>query len=116
MKKTGEKDTAYHEAGHVAVYFVRNRPIRKVTIVPTDKFDGCCYGYSRKLPQLDCCEITAKVRNQIEMNIMIYLAGGIASNHFTGNDVADGVDFDNQKVVELAAYMTQDWNYCSGKY
>jgi ATP-dependent Zn protease len=98
-------DTAYHEAGHVAVYFALFRPIRKVTIVPTDEFEGCCYGYNRKLPRLDYCKITPKVRNQVEMEIMIYFAGGIASNRFTGKEDADGVGHDNQYLTDLAMYM-----------
>ena len=44
---------AYHEAGHVAAHYHLGMPIRKVTIMPTKDFDGCCFGSLRKLPNIE---------------------------------------------------------------
>lgn len=102
--------TAYHEAGHVAAYFDMGRPIRRVTIVPTKEYGGCCDPFVRKLPPIDYCKITSSIRAKIEREVMVDLAGCIAEDKYLGRDGAGNWEIggwsDMDHLINLIDHLT----------
>ena len=102
-----QKSVAYHEAAHAVAYFEMGRRIRKVTIVPSGDYQGCCFGYSSKIPRLDTTEITPRLRERVEWEIILYFVGSLAEKRFLGKHPTGWTKIsDTHVAIDLALYLT----------
>ena len=102
------KATAYHEAGHAVAAFAMGKRFKKVSVIPNSDEDslgrvsGC--GWKSKLnPEFDD---GARVRNLVEAQIIILLAGPVAEAKLTGQFNHIGASKDYEYVVRYASYLT----------
>jgi ATP-dependent Zn protease len=78
-KKFGRSDaqnliTAYHEAGHAVANLLLELKIKRLTIIPSGDYAGCCDGFRPR----DICESLPRLQKEIK----ILLAGKIAQIKF----------------------------------
>jgi len=101
---------AHHEAGHAVAFFEAGLKVKKLTIVPTKEYAGCCSCYETKpLPTW----ITPQVRDQFEKLIIICLMGPLAEQKLTRrmppeDSFQDGIEklTDIETVTELVNQLT----------
>lgn len=109
-KLTHFEKTAYHEAGHAVVSYFLGRTFKYVTVIP-DK-DKQTLGHLRtwRLPkwlQPDI-ELTPRIKDKIETEIMVKLAGHIAEKKFSKRNNHIGSSDDTNNATSLALYIGGD--------
>jgi ATP-dependent Zn protease len=72
------KEVAYHEAGHAVAAFLMRRRFKKVSIIPEGNALGCLDGCGWRSKQNPEYDDVARLRNRIEGQIIISLAGPVA--------------------------------------
>lgn len=102
------KKTAYHEAGHAVAAFAMNKRFTRVSIIanPDDnslgRLLGC--GWNSKLnPEFDG---GVRLRNRVEAQIIVFLAGPVAEAKLTGHYNHIGASKDYHDAVSFAGYVT----------
>src|SRR5262249_54157653 len=92
MEPSFDEITAYHEAGHAVAAMALGPPVRRVRVLPGDKFLGRCeFGKGVFRPTEDW----------LEREILIALGGIVAEAMHTGNYSWDGAARDLQSVRRL---------------
>jgi cell division protease FtsH len=101
-----KKVTAYHEAGHALVSFLREHsdPIHKVTIIPR----GMALGVTVFLPG-DRHNYT---REYLEANLAIAYGGRVAEEIFL-NQMSTGAGNDIERATEMSRKMVCEWGMSS---
>jgi ATP-dependent Zn protease len=83
--------TAYHEAGHVVAHYVLRIGFRYVTIIPSGDYlghvKGCPYGKNFR-PYI---EVTLRMRDRLEKEIVIFFAGNEAEKKFVEDTTIEAV-------------------------
>ena len=80
MSKQAKLGTAYHEAGHVAASIILHRRFKSVTIIPNEEALGhvaSCPMPKRVVEALKLGAVPPKLREELEDEIIIYLAGNL---------------------------------------
>lgn len=100
--------TAYHEAGHAIASFWLRVPIKRISIEP-DPGKGSIghvahFGWNlgTSFAEIESGEIPPRVRDKIENQVIVFLAGGFAAKRFTGCWNNAGISSDRQSAIELA--------------
>ncbi|MBU6453874.1 MAG: AAA family ATPase [Cyanobacteria bacterium REEB67] len=98
-------ETAYHEAGHTIVAYVRNQRarIQVVTIVPT----GGALGYMWPVDKEDRFQ-RAQNKQDLLIDIEVSL-GGFAAENIYKQTTTNGVSSDLQRVASVARQMVKSW-------
>jgi hypothetical protein len=106
MIKSNE-NIAYHEAGHAVAYFEFGKMIRNVTIVPSEEYLGCCFGYCVHFPSLDVGPIAPAIREQVENEIINFFIGALAEKRFLGRRPEGWIKLTEiHNAVDLASNLT----------
>lgn len=104
------KQTAYHEAGHAVAAYVMHRRFTSVSIIPEeddDSYGRCSMGkwLSNLNPEWDTGN---KVRNLVEREAMIYMAGAQAVARLTGRINWVGFGYDKVKAINIINRLCDD--------
>jgi len=91
--------TAYHESGHAVMALLMGRPVKKVSIIPSQNRLGACTIQKGRSKQ---------VQDKIEAEMMILLAGMAAEGRKSGQYNVAGAAQDLRGVETLA--MTRAGN------
>lgn len=99
ISKHEQRITAYHEAGHAVVSYLRpnSDPVRKVTIIPR----GMTGGSTLFIPEHDVNYIT---RSRIKDQIVVALAGR-AAEEFVFGEITTGAASDLEQVSKMTRAM-----------
>jgi ATP-dependent Zn protease len=104
MTNRKREATAYHEAGHAAIYCYLRMGFRKATIKPDKDYLGMVAIYrlgKRTIEELEYGRLARRHRERMENEIMCLLAGGIAEHIFTGRRNKIGAGSDHGKVLDF---------------
>jgi len=85
--------TAYHEAGHAVMALLMGRSVQKVSIIPSQNRLGACTIQKGRAKQ---------VRDKLEAEVLILLAGMAAEGRKSGRYNLQGASQDLRKVEKLA--------------
>lgn len=98
--------TAYHEAGHAVVAYCLRRRFAEVSIIPADDTRGHVGRPGNAIEGLDpyMDAESARTRNRIEAEIMVYFAGGVAEWIFSGRH-GKGTGRDDDAVITFAEHV-----------
>ena len=108
--------TAYHEAGHAVMAYIRKRRITSVTIVPTDKALGQCF--IAKWPETDelyfevgdiTDEDSQRGRTRRETLIMVFYAGVLAESVLIGRMGIREVMGAHSDLMYVNGLMSRMW-------
>ena len=91
--------TAYHEAGHAVMAMSLDRPIHRISVLPSRQFLGVCV--FRK-------GVFRPSKDWLEQEILISLAGLAAEAIHTGSYALEGAARDLRHVHELAVRRAGD--------
>jgi hypothetical protein len=103
--------TAYHEAGHAALYLILGRAFSYVTIEPDEDSSGHCKGVvcrGGKRLEMDVYDGNSRGRDWLERVAMISLAGHAAEHRFTGRDAAVGSRGDFSTAADALSNLCGD--------
>lgn len=94
------KATAYHEAGHAAAYFYFGERLKRITIIPTEDYMGCCFDY-HKGPREDFIIGTPSPKKikKTERKFIIELAGCLAEDKYLGREYSLWPDAQNMMTL-----------------
>jgi len=98
-----KRKTAYHEAGHALVAWLRDNAdrIHKVTIIPR----GRALGVTMMLPEEERMNIT---ESELETTLMMAL-GGRAAEQIVYDECSAGAENDLERATSLARRMVTQW-------
>lgn len=85
--------TAYHEAGHAVMALLMGRSVQKVSIIPSQNRLGACSIQKGRAKQ---------VKDKLEAEMMILLAGMAAEGRKSGHYNIEGASQDLRGVEKLA--------------
>ncbi len=85
--------TAYHEAGHAVMALLMGRSVQKVSIIPSQNRLGACTIQKGRAKQ---------VKDKLEAEMMILLAGMAAEGRKSGRYNIEGASQDLRGVEKLA--------------
>ena len=102
--------TAYHEAGHAMMAYIKNMAIRRVSIIPNEEegsLGHCLHGSWPKLlgSEEGCFDFIddQKHRDKRETLAMMMYGGLVAEKHFTGRYNWIGAGADRSRAADLLA-------------
>lgn len=99
LPSQSQRATAFHEAGHAVMAFLKNRPVEKVTIAAAQFQTG---GF-----RLGACKVqkgrSKASQDAIEDEVLIMLAGMVAESFVTGRFCQAGAAQDLSAVRRLLA-------------
>lgn len=78
MKRAKEIATAYHEAGHAFIVWKLGVSLKKITIVPSKDFAGCCTHAKVVRGKYAAADDSDRTRIRMERLVLIALAGTAA--------------------------------------
>lgn len=85
--------TAYHEAGHAVMALLMGRSVQKVSIIPSESRLGACKVQKGRSKQ---------VKDKLEAEVLILLAGMVAEGRKSGRYNTQGASQDLKNVEKLA--------------
>lgn len=104
MSISETKVTAIHEAGHAAASIYFQVPFKKVTIVPDETTLGkvITYGLGKKIRHaVESGNSTDYVDRKLQQELIIFVAGPVASSKFTKQGLYRHLSNDYEKCFEL---------------
>ena len=102
------RSTAYHEAGHAMAGYALGRPLKTVTIVPTeDKLGHVRFGGRSNVPRLEMQFLGPQARHRVEQDLVVTLAGGAAERRLMGRANYIGARYDHAFVADVALTFAQ---------
>jgi ATP-dependent Zn protease len=104
MTNRKREATAYHEAGHAAIYCYLRIGFRKATIKPDKDYLGMVAIYrlgKRTMEELEYGRLARRHRERMENEMMCLLAGGIAEHIFMGRQNRIGAGSDHGRVFDF---------------
>lgn len=103
------RSTAYHEAGHAVIAYHQRLKVYSATIRPDDDSSGRVRSQFPSLEgvHLDYDDIPPRIRDRMERNARMSLAGGIAQRQFNPRSLRHYHGHsDRHSAVNLISYLT----------